>query len=155
MLLELIHSEGHQHIEESDLMTPFVGRVEVEQEELYLEEGLLTANITNGSEVCLFWDSNLPVTIRPIYTKTECKINFKYHASNRASAIKWRDNLRRRMSSGMQALLHEVIYHYSAPYFFYTILKEIHEKREAVAGYNEDFHTWLKNNFHPAMSFGS
>lgn len=138
--------------EDKDVVTNFTGRVEIEAEELYLEGGLLTTAIKRFDNNYIFNDPKLGVIMKPVYTKTECKISFKYSAENRTKAVQWRDNIRGRMSQGMQALLHEIIYHYSAPYGYQQILESIHHKREAICGYGEDFLTWLENNYNERMT---
>lgn len=126
---------------------PFGNRVDVEVEEEYIEEGILNTAIKKIDNMVVFLDDKLKVSLRPVYTKTRTTISFRYKAQDRNTAIRWRDSIRNRTSEGKQAMLHEVMYHYSVPDTFFAILKEIHLKRESIAGYNEEFEKWLTDNF--------
>jgi hypothetical protein len=124
---------------------PYTGKVQVSVEETYLDTAILTTAITRYDNNYIFFDPALKVAMWPIYTKTEAVVNFKYRATSRTKALQWRDSLRRRMTQQQQSLLHEIIYHYSIPPVFHEILKEIWRKRESIAGYGEDFLTWIRN----------
>lgn len=131
---------------------PFTERVRVEVEEQYLEDGLLTTAIKRPEHNAVFADPSLMVYMKPVYTTTECTVALRYRSPDKSQVLRWRDHIRRRMSQGKQALLHELIYHYSPPTVFHAILEEIHRKRESVAGYGEDFATWLSNHYTPRMT---
>lgn len=131
---------------------PFTERVDVDLSETYLEDGVLTTAIKRHENNYIFLDKQLLVSLKPVYTKTEATITFRYRATNKTQAYKWRDTLRRRMSQGTQALLHELIYHYPTPPVFHAILREIHAKRENVAGYGEDFTAWLEKHYDHRMT---
>lgn len=131
---------------------PYTGKVQVELTENYIDTGVLTTPITRYDNNYVFFDSALKVSMWPVYTKTEAVISFRYRATSRTKAAQWRDSLRRRMTQQQQALLHEIIYHYSIPPVFFEILKEIWRKREEIAGYGEDLQTWLRAKFEPRMT---
>lgn len=131
---------------------PFGERVDVELNETYLEEGVLNTAVKRHDNNPVFMDQGLLVSMRPVYTKTEATISFRYRATNKTQAYKWRDTLRRRMTQGTQALLHELIYHYPVPPVFHAILREIHTKRETVAGYGDTFTQWLESHYDPRMT---
>lgn len=138
--------------ERSNLHFPFGERVDVELTETYLEEGVLNTAVKRRDNNPVFLDEGLMVAMRPVYTKTEATISFRYRATNKTQAYKWRDALRRRMTQGTQALLHELIYHYPIPPVFHAILREVHGKRESVAGYGESFTQWLEKHYDPRMT---
>jgi len=135
-----------------NLHFPFGERVDVELTETYLEEGVLNTAVKRRDNNPVFMDQGLLVSMRPVYTKTEATISFRYRATNKTQAYKWRDTLRRRMTQGTQALLHELIYHYPIPPVFHAILREIHTKRETVAGYGDAFTDWLRDHYDPRMT---
>ena len=131
---------------------PFTGEVRIELDEEYLEDGILTTAVQRRDNNAIFDDPRLLVHIRPVYTKTQATVSLRYRTPNRNFALRWRDTLRRKMTQGTQAMLHELIYHYSTPAVFHRILEEIHRLRENVAGYNEDFNTWLRNCYDERMT---
>jgi len=131
---------------------PYTGKVQVELTESYIDTAVLNTAVYRYDNNYVFFDPALRVAMWPVYTKTEAVISFKYRATSRTTANQWRDALRRRMTQQQQALLHEIIYHYSTPPVFFEILKEIWRKREEIAGYGEDFQTWLRNKYDPRMT---
>lgn len=137
---------------QEDQAFPFHDRVKVELEEIYIEDGMLTTAIRRNDNLIIFADPKLNVYMRPVYTKTETTIQFQYRTNSKLKALKWRDAIRRRTSEGKGVLLHEFNYHYSAPDVFHVILKEIYDKREAVAGYNETFAEWLVEHYTDRMT---
>lgn len=145
---EAIAQHGSLLANKNDPVTfPYGDLVHVEIEEEYVEENLLSTAVKTPDNMVIFIDNPLGVYLRPVYTKTRTTISFRYRASDKTTAMRWRDSIRRRTTEGKQAMLHEVIYHYSVPDAFFAILRDIHLKRETIAGYNEEFETWLLNNF--------
>lgn len=131
---------------------PFQNKVSVDLEETYLEEGVLNTAVLRRDNLPIFNDPQLMVSLRPVYTKTEATLSLRYRATSQVQAQKWRDTIRRRMTQGMQALLHEIIYHYPIPGVFHAVLSEIHDKRELVEGYNESFDEWLRKHYDTRMT---
>lgn len=131
---------------------PFQDKVSVDLEETYLEEGVLNTAVSRRDNRPIFDDPQLMVSLRPVYTKTEATLSLRYRATSEVQAQKWRDTIRRRMTQGMQALLHEVIYHYPVPAVFHAVMSEIHSKRELVEGYGETFEEWLRNHYDARMT---
>lgn len=130
-----------------DVTFPFTGRVKVDLTENYLENNTLTTTTRSLDNPPVFHDSHLGVSIRPIYTRTESVVSFSYRAPDANTAMRWRDHLRRKSSEGMQALLHELNYHYSVPEPFLELLHEIYQKREAVMGFGDSYNDYLLNHF--------
>lgn len=131
---------------------PFTERVDVNLEEQYLEEGVLNTSVKRHDNNPVFLDPQLLVSMKPVYVKTEATITFRYRTQSKTQAHQWRDALRRRMTQGTQANLHELIYHYPIPGIIHKILEEIHSKRETVAGYGDSFTDWLRNHYDSRMT---
>lgn len=126
---------------------PFTDRVKIDVEEQYVDDNALTTPVHQHAHRKVFSDPALGVSIRPVYQRTRSTVNITYRASDKVSAMRWRDNFRRKATEGRETLLHEVSYHFSPPDEFFYILKEIHRLRESVWGYGEEFSTWVANHF--------
>lgn len=137
---------------QQDIGFRFTQRVDVNQEETYLENHTLTTATRSRENPPVFVDSQLGVSIHPIYTRTQSVLQFVYRARDKTAAFQWRDHLRRKSSEGMQALLHNVTYHYSVPEPFMSLLDEIHFKRESVEGYGDSFNDYLLTHFTPRLT---
>lgn len=126
---------------------PFGDQVKVDMEETYLEEGILNTAVMKRENNAVFVDHGVQTYIKPIYTKTQVTLSFRYRSPDKSAAMRFRDMLRRKATEGRDVLLHEVDYHYSLPNPFLIILSEIHRLRENVAGYDEDLAQWFRNHF--------
>lgn len=129
----------------------YANRVKVDMEERYLEEGVLTTSVFRPDNNYLFYDEQLMVYLKPIYTRSEIELSFTLRTT-KTLALKWRDHIRRRMTEQKQSLLHELIYHYSVPAAFHVILEEIYSKREAICGYGESLQEWLSRHYHKNLT---
>lgn len=138
---------------DDDAAFPFSPQANIDVVEEYMDEGVLTTAVQRYNNAYVFHDPHLHVNIKPVYTLCETTITLEYRFQNKNAALRWRDQFRRKMSEGMMVLLHEVIYHYPVPKVFNVILQEIHDKREAVAGYGEDFLTWLCKYYIDTVTF--
>jgi hypothetical protein len=126
---------------------PFSDQVKVDMEETYLEEGVLTTAVKKRENNAIFADFGVQTFLKPVYTKTQVTLSFRYRSPDKSSAMRFRDMLRRKATEGRDVLLHEVDYHYSLPNVFLVILSEIHRLREHIAGYDEDLAEWFRKHF--------
>lgn len=134
----------------------FEGKVKVELDERYIEEGVLNTPVKRRDTTPVFLDSKLGVRLYPVYTKTEATVSFTYTTHSKGEAIRWRDSLRRMSTEGvMHSNLHEIIYSYGPPPIFLVILKEIHRLRENIAGYGESIEDYLKAHFQKRLTVKS
>lgn len=118
----------------------------IEVDEDYNLDAVNTTAITQYEYTPVFSDRNLGVTIRPVYVQSDVSINVKYRCTSKNEAKRWRDEIRLRMSIMRTPTLHTATYHYLLSKSFYHLLQVIHQKREAVAGYNESFEDYLLNH---------
>lgn len=125
---------------------PFNGRVNIEADEQYIEDRTLTSAVKKDNVQFVFYDQRLDVFVKPVYVSCEVTISFRYRAQDRTQAEKWRDEFRVRSSQGRAELLHEIDYHYPIPDSIALILYQIHEMREAVAGYGETLEQWVQEH---------
>lgn len=103
----------------------------------------------------IFSDTNLNVYIAPIYSKVNITINFKYRTPSKLEALRWRDDLRMKISQMRDINIHKVDYSYTLPLMYLVVLKMIHTRREAIAGYGDTFNQYLEINGSNAITLMS
>jgi hypothetical protein len=130
---------------------PFSERVSIVVEEDYETDRLLSTAIYRPENFFIFRDDPLETYVKPVYSSTDTKINFIYRTADKVRAVRWRDNLRNRISMmhGAEINLHEITYNYIIPPEYLYVLREIHRLRENVAGYGDSFDDYFRNNLTP------
>jgi hypothetical protein len=118
----------------------------IEVEEDYNLESLSSTAVNYIEHLPIFNDDVLHVTIRPIYVSTAITINFKFRTQSKAEALRWRDDIRVRVSSLRDINLHNLTYHYLLPRPFDALLREIYSLRETVAGYGDTYEEYIISN---------
>jgi len=114
-------------------------RVTIEVDEDYSRDRLINTYIQQPETAFIFEDKDLPVFIKPVYSKSEVKITIKYKTRDKNQANRWRNDIRTRTAMMRDINLHEINYHYHLQEEFIYILKEIHRLRENVAGYGDEW----------------
>lgn len=120
------------------------GQIQISVTENYIENRLLSTAIHRTENRPIFQDPNLQILIKPIYSPTEYTINIAFRGKDKQSVVRWRDDIRNRVSLSRLERFYEVRYHYLIPVEVEVILKHLHELREKIAGYGEDYSTYLK-----------
>jgi hypothetical protein len=118
----------------------------LEVEENFSRDMLGTNAINQYEHMPIFHDSNLAVSIRPIYATTDVKISFKYRTHSKSEAERWHNEMWMKVTQLRDTMLHDFDYHYLLPPAFIELLKVIHEHRETIDGYNDSFEEYLFNN---------
>lgn len=118
----------------------------IEVEEDYDPDTLSSTAINYLEHLPVFNDPKLNVVICPIYVATVVTINFKYRTQSKAEALRWRDDVRVRVSKLRDINLHDLTYHYLLPMPFEELLLRIWELREATAGYGDQFEEYVISN---------
>lgn len=121
-------------------------RIAIEVDEDYDPANIYSTAVAQAEHRPIFMDDFIGVTMKPIYSPTNVKINFKYKAKSKTAAMRWRDDIRVRTSSMRDVNLHSVSYHYLIPEQMIDILKEVHKLREAQGGYGEDWANYMAGN---------
>ncbi len=124
----------------------FSNQVTVEIENDYNEANVNSTAVRQPEHIPVFNDPNLGIVIKPIYSKNDFTITFKYRSESETAGLKWRDSIRMHISMMRDVNLHTVKYHFLIPPEYVYILKELHRLRENIAGYNETFDEYLANN---------
>ena len=100
----------------------------------------------------IFKDDKLGVQISPIYSTVNVTINFKYTTPSKTEALRWRDDLRTRLSQKRDINLHKIDYSYSFPLMYLLVLRLIHDRREAIAGYGDTIAEYVKTHSTRALT---
>lgn len=124
-------------------------KMRIEVTETPVEDAILTAAVHRKDQHPIFLDEKLKIAIYPITVSTKMQIAMTYRATSRAEAKQFRDTILTRVAEGRTTFFHELDYHYNIPYPLMKLLEDVHTLREAVAGYGEDFETWVNNCITP------
>lgn len=100
-------------------------------------------------EPFLFADDDLRIYLQPLHVAYDVTISFKATFQDRASAERWRNHMRGRMSTFQDFNHHLLTYHYLVPRPQVFILNVLHEMREKKHGYGSNFGEWLKEKGTP------
>lgn len=122
------------------------GRFRAEITEAAVDDRIFATAVFQDENQPIFLEPKLGIKICPVYSGTEMAITFSYRAPNRVLAKRFRDDALMRTAMLRKENLHELTYHYGVPYPFLTLLQDVHTLRETVAGYGEDFSTWVSNH---------
>ncbi len=129
--------------------------IEIEVQYDHDEEDITSTDAYGRHTYPIFKDTKLGVYLTPVYSKTNVTINFKYRTPSKTEAMRWRDDMRNKLSQMRDMNLHSVDYSYTIPMVYLVLLKEIHTRREAVAGYGEDFVNYIKLHATDALTLVS
>jgi len=117
--------------------TNYINYVEIDEE--YDADGITTTAVNNNEFEPIFQDDSLGISIRPIYSSTRLTIHFKYTCPSKTEALRWRDDMRIKVSQMRDINIHDLNYHYLLPNEYITLLKVMYDLREAKAPYGETF----------------
>lgn len=139
------HQPGSALSEDSTNRTLFPSndKVQIDVEEDYDPSSILSTAIVRSEHTPIFSDEDIGVYVKPIYSKTNVVITFRYKASSRTAVERWRNDIRMRTSASRDINLHQVTYHYLIPSEIIAIIKEIHRLRENIAGYGDSFEKYF------------
>ncbi len=133
------------HLEMSDryatFKTNYISFIDVE--ETYDEDNLSTTAVNIDEYEPIFSDELLGLYIRPIYASTNITINFKYTCPSKTEALKWRDDIRVKVSQMRDINLHDLTYQYLIPHELYALVRTVYDRRENVAPYGESLYTYM------------
>lgn len=100
----------------------------------------------------IFVDNSLGIGIVPVYVNSEVEIKFTYKCQSKSKAERWIDEIRLRLSQLQIYDMHDAKYHYVIPVKVLKLLMHVHEKKEAIAGYGENYYEYMKRCFTPRMT---
>lgn len=117
----------------------------IEVIEKYDENYVNSTAVTQAEYPPFIVDNNLSMMIRPVYSHNEYEVNIVYRSNSRTGVMKWRDDIRTKVSQMRTSNMHEITYHYGVPDAFLVIMAEIHRLREAVMGYGQTFEEYFRD----------
>lgn len=118
----------------------------IQVEEDYNVENLGTTSIDGRGNPPVFLDEKIGVSLSPIYASYKVNINFKYRCPSKTEALKWRDDMRMRISQMRDINLHNITYTYFLPLELLTLIKIIYDKRENFLPYSQTFQEYFTSN---------
>jgi hypothetical protein len=110
------------------------------------QDRILSTAVMYDDNPHIFYDGKIGAYIRPAYTPVDVTLNVSARFPDKDAAIRWRENIRTRVSTGRDIRVHSASYSYLIPAECLYILKEIHRMREAVAPYGENYDTYFGNH---------
>lgn len=116
----------------------------IEVDEDFETESITATNNTGACHNALFADDVLGVYLAPMYATAQVTIHFKYRAKSKTEALRWRDDIRMRVSQMRDINLHDITYHYPLPANLTKLLRYIHAAREGKHGYGDSFADYIK-----------
>lgn len=125
---------------------PHVENLTIEVNEIPDPDQMHTAQSWRFEAPAIFADTGLGIYLWPVYMPKRVEISIKYKAADENSAQRWANDMRLRYIQGREVILHDVIYSYNLPGQIVNALSTLHTLREKVAGYGENFETWLRKS---------
>ena len=116
----------------------------VEVDDEYAEDAFFQNETYKEEEPFIFADDKLRVWLKPTHTACEVSINFRYKATDRTQAERWRNQMRARMNNYQDLNHHLLEYHYLIPRVQVYLIQEIHKLRESNHPLNEALGQWYK-----------
>ncbi|MDH2154037.1 hypothetical protein [Stenotrophomonas sp. GD03657] len=121
-------------------------QLSIEVQERAVEDRVLTMAVQQNEHSPVFLDKALDVAIVPVYAMHEVQISFTYRARNRSEAQRFKHDMLMRVANLRDVQPVQVNYSYSIPYEFLHMLLAVFQRREALAGYGDDFDKYLHDH---------
>lgn len=106
-------------------------------------DDLSSSNVNGRGNEPIFEDTKLQVIMSPVYASSQVTVNFKYRCPSKTEALRWRDDMRVRVSQMREMNLHTITYNYLLSPELLKLLKEVHTLRENVEGYSDTFEEYF------------
>jgi hypothetical protein len=131
---------------------PHDEQIEIEVEEDFDASRLLTTEVVGPEHEFVFWDEELGLYLKPVYSTSTFTINFKFRAVDKEKATKWRNMMRTKVAQKREMLLHECNYTYHIPESFLVIAGEIYTLRENALKTGETPADWFTKRLSDRVS---
>ena len=118
-------------------------RISIELNERYGSSFIGSDPISRTQMKPVFQDKLLDVSIKPAYTKAKLEFTIKYSDVSRNAILRWRNQIRMRLSTVFDTLLHSLDYHYPIPETYLNLLHLIYQYRENQGGYGDSFQKYI------------
>jgi hypothetical protein len=127
----------------------------IEVEEDYDHDTLGSTAVAYNEHIPVWLDRALGVEVKPVYATSAVTISFKYRCPSKTEALRWRDDIRIRISQMQDLNLHHITYHYQLPVSVYEVLVAVYQNREAYLGYGETIDQYIWSNASTRMTLVS
>ena len=116
-------------------------------QETYTEDGILTSTVYRKDHPPFFEDKALGIALRPYYAEVKMRIQLKYNFRDKTQLERLQQALRAigGMSDYNDRLA--LTYDYNVPNDMLVFLNDVHDLKEATAGYGETLSGYLKRGF--------
>jgi hypothetical protein len=118
----------------------------IEVVEDYNENNVASTSVTRTDNPAVFWDKALGIYIAPVYVSTDVTINFKYRSPSKTEALRWRDDIRMRVSQMRDINLHTATYHFPMGKEALYLVQQVQKLREENAGYGQTFLEYMASH---------
>lgn len=124
----------------------------IEVEEEFNQDNIASTVIGRNENMKAFYDPALGASLTPVYASTDVTINFKYRSNSKNEVVRWRDDIRNRVSQMRDINLHVVKYHYGIPSEILGLIYELYTKRENYLGYDQTFAEYVTSHSSPRLT---
>lgn len=127
-------------------------RVFIEYNEETIPEFTLTRYTHQTENKPYFGDDKLGLVLRPLYVRSRLTVSLRFRAVDKATAVRWKSVMSRKISEGRLDNLHEINYYYLIPDEHLELLITAHQLREKRGGYGDTLKDYLETGFAPNVS---
>lgn len=111
--------------------------------EEYDEDALYTTAVGQREYQPIFLDPISGLTIWPVYIDTNYVISFSYITPSKTESVRWRDDMRSKLSQFRDVMIHEITYEIILPEVVEDIISDVYDLRnrllpQSLAGYFRD-----------------
>lgn len=142
---------GSDDVNEPNFL-PFGNKIVIAVRETPNPDRLSATAIHRPENFPVFRDDALSTIIKPAYSDTEVTLDFKYRAADRQLADRMRDEVRMRYSDLREVFEFHAVFNWQIPHAYMEILRKLHELREKVEPYGENFNTYFTGHTDARMS---
>lgn len=131
---------------DSFVKLPSEQKIFIEAELEYDENSQLNMAVHQDEHMPYFEDKALGVSLRPVYSPSIIRLNFKVRENDRNAARRLRDDVRARIARHRGERIHTVHYYYMMPIIYVKLLRHIHALREKQHGYGDTVGEYIRNH---------
>lgn len=131
---------------------PSINQMIIDATETIEDDAILTRAVLKPEHIPVLVDQMLGIVLVPVYAQTSVELNFTNKFTDKASANRWRDEMRNKIAMLRDVVMHTATYSYTIPLAYIAILKEIHRLRENQGGYGDSFDEYLNTTFSPNVT---
>lgn len=132
---------------DNDVKGPGDGFLSIELQEQPEEQSPMYDTVFKRNALPIFLDRKLGVSVVPSYATMTATMTIIKRFEDQPSAERWWYDMKRLITQDHGASFISADYSYIMPLNILYILKEIHTRREAVAGYGDTFSNYLRDAF--------